>query len=126
MLYDNKYIIINCCKGFAIIYIKTKELVQYIEDFLGLKYGEKEFILNSKNSSIYIIYKNDEEDDSSESDCVRIKKQYEIKIFVLKYIDGSFQIVEEYEKFENRENLHLFYIDDDRLLLFDKNIYMLK
>ena len=126
LLYDNKYIIINCYKGFAIVYVKTKELVQFIEDFLGLKYGKKEFILNSKNSSIYIIYKNDEEDDDSESDCVRIKKQYEIKIFVLKYIDGSFQIVEEYEKFENRENLHLSYIDDDRLLLFDKNIYMLK
>ena len=129
LLYDNKYIIINCCKGFAIIYIKTKELVQYIEDFLGFfKYDEKEFILNS-NNNIYIIYKKDKDD--SEGECIDsesdiVCKKYEIKIFVIKYIDDIFQMVEEYEKFENEENLHLTYIDDERLLLFDNNIYRFK
>jgi hypothetical protein len=54
-------------------------------------------------------------------------EKYEIEIFVLKYIDGSFQIVEKYEKFqEEEENLKLNYINDESLMLYDKNIYILK
>ena len=124
LLYDNKYIIINCFKGFAIIYIKTKELVQLIEDLIGIQnFSSKEFILNSNNNNIYIKYKNKIIVEDSEY----FDLKYEIEIFVLKYIDGSFQIVEKYEQFqEEEENLKLNYINDESLMLYDKNIYILK
>ena len=124
LLYDNKYIIINCSKGFAVIYIKTKELVQLIEDLIGIQnFSSKEFILNSNNNNIYIKYKNEIIVEDSEY----LDVKYEIEIFVLKYIDGSFQIVEKYEQFqEEEENLKLNYINDESLMLYDKNIYILK
>ena len=129
LLYDNKYIIINCFEGFAIIYIKTKELVQFIEDLIDIEnYDTKEFVLNS-NNNIYIIYKDvykkEIPDSDSDSDSDNNKK-YEFKIFMLRYIDYSFQIVEEFEKFEEDENLQLSYFNNDNLMLFGKNVYLLK
>ena len=58
LLFNDQYIIINCKKGFALIYIKTKELVQYIEDYID-KYETKEFFLNFYgNIIIKNTYKN--------------------------------------------------------------------
>ena len=128
LLYDDKYIIINCYKGIAIIYIKTKEFVQYIEDFINSEeYYRKEFILHS-NNNIYVMYinrvieKNSEANESFDNG----DKKYEIKLFVLKYIDYSFQIIEEFKIFEGEEDLHLTCINDNEQFLFSKSIYWLK
>ena len=53
-LFNDDYIIISCRNGFALIYIKTKEFVQYIEDYIK-KYKKKEIFLNS-NNDIYINF----------------------------------------------------------------------
>ena len=53
-LFNDDYIIISCRNGFALIYIKTKEFIQYIEDYIK-KYKKKEFFLDS-NNDIYINF----------------------------------------------------------------------
>ena len=52
-LFQDEYIIVNCVNGFARIYIKTKEFVQLIEDYLS-RYDKKELYLDS-NNYIYVI-----------------------------------------------------------------------
>ena len=114
LLFNDQYIIINCKKGFALIYIKTKELVQYIEDYID-KYETKEFFLNFYRN-IIIMYVNSENNNNKE-----------INIFNAKFTDSSFQIVEKLtKKFITRETLHLTCIDEDNLMLWDKKIYLLE
>ena len=45
--FRNLYIIVNCVKGFSIISIKTKEVVQFIQDFFD-SYNKKEFFFKFK------------------------------------------------------------------------------
>ena len=49
-------------------------------------------------------------------------KKYEIKLFVLKYRDYSFQIIKEFKKIDWEEDLYLTYTNNDQLLLFGKSI----
>ena len=106
----NEYIIITCNAGFAVINIKTKELVQYIQDHsYKAIFDHKEIIYNSRNS-FYILYINEIKHytvDSSESSDEVFDTKYKMKIYKLKFMDYSFQILERYDKFESRENLHL-------------------
>ena len=67
------------------------------------------------------IMEKDSEENESNDDI-----KYEIKIFVLKYKDYSFQIIAEFDMFYGTEDLHLTYINDNEFLLFGKNIYWLK
>ena len=114
LLFNVQYIIINCKKGFTLIYIKTKELVQYIEDYID-KYETKEFFLNFYGN-IIIMYVNSENNNNKE-----------INIFNAKFTDSSFQIVEKFtKKFITSETLHLTCIDEDNLMLWDKKIYLLE
>ena len=53
-----EYIIINCEKGIALLMIKTKEIVQYINSYkYNNKYDEK-LICSSFDRNIYLLYKN--------------------------------------------------------------------
>ncbi len=134
LLYNDQYIIINCENGFALIYIKTKEFVQYIEDYTK-NYEIKEIFLNS-NNNIYIMYlykynKEDNSDnfdnfDNSDNSEIIFTKKYKIKIFTIKYNDLSFQISEIYKNIKTNEKLHLICINHKDLMLWDKNIYLLE
>ena len=64
-IFNEEYIIISCEKGFALIYIKTKEFIQYIEDYIN-KYEKKELYLDS-NNLIYIKYFYSYEEGESDS-----------------------------------------------------------
>ena len=125
----NEYIIITCKAGFAVINIKTKELVQYIQDHsYKAIFDHKEIIYNSRNS-FYILYKNEIKHytvDSSESSDEVFDTKYKMKIYKLKFMDYSFQILERYDKFESRENLHLNCINHKNFILWDEKLYLVK
>ena len=128
LVFNNQYIIVNCFKGFSLISIKTKEVIQYIEDYFN-KYTKKEFFLNS-NQYIYIMYVEDsyqggsssESDDSDDSDDA--KKN--INLITLKFMEFSFQIVEKFEDIEAKGDLNLICINDQNIMFWGKNLYLLK
>ena len=52
MLFNKDFIVVNCIKGFSIINVKTKEAIQYIENFCSL--NDKNFLILIKISVYYI------------------------------------------------------------------------
>ena len=50
----------------------------------------------------------------------------EINIFKIKFINFSFQIIEEYRNIESMENLHLTCLNHKSLMLWGKKVYLLK
>ena len=133
-IFNNKYILVNCINGFAIIYIKTKELVQYIENFLS-DYEKKEIFLSSnKNISIMYVDENDEINESNESDDSDDSEKSEksenkakiMNIFNLKFIDFGFQIISKYENIKGKDGLHLMNINNNKIFLLGDNIFLLK
>ena len=122
LLFNNQYILINCEKGLAVISIKTKEVVQYIEDYFDNYYNRKEFVLNS-NNNIYIMYVNEMNlSDYSSEDSGNIGY---INISVLKYCDFSFHVSEVYEDLSVHDNLHLIFVIDEKIMLCGNNLYLL-
>ena len=124
-VFNDEYIIISCEKGFALIYIKTKEFVQYIEDYIN-KYEKKELYLDS-NNVIYIKYfysYKEGESDNSDDDVYTIIN--EIEIFTVIFINFSFQIIKKYENIHPKGNLHLTCINHNNLMLWDKKVYLLE
>ena len=102
----NKYICVNCLTGIVLIYIKTKEIVQFIENKINSK-----FICLNRQDSFYIVnlfncdYKDYiffEHIDSH---------GYQGSLFlwgsIEKYnmIDGNFERVEKYGQIYSKENL---------------------
>ena len=120
--FNNLYIIVNCDKGFTIISIKTKEIVQFIQDYISY-YNKKEFIIY--NNNIYIMYDNIS-DDSSESDVSddSEKVQNIINIFVLKFSDIIFLPLKKYEKIRANGDIHLTCINNEKIMLYGKKIYL--
>ena len=124
-VFNDEYIIISCEKGFALIYIKTQEFVQYIEDYIN-KYEKKELYLDS-NNVIYIKYfysYKEGESDNSDDDVYTIIN--EIEIFTVIFINFSFQIIKKYENIHTKGNLHLTCINHNNLMLWDKKVYLLE
>ena len=121
--FGDLYIIVNCVKGFTIISIKTKEVVQFIQDYYD-SYNKKEFFLNS-NNNIYIMYvgKIDFINDS-DSD-VNVSYERILSVFVLKFMDTSFQPLEKYEKIKVNDELHLICVNDQKFMLSGKNVYLI-
>ena len=124
-VFNDEYIIKKKKKGFALIYIKTKEFVQYIEDYIN-KYEKKELYLDS-NNVIYIKYfysYKEGESDNSDDDVYTIIN--EIEIFTVIFINFSFQIIKKYENIHTKGNLHLTCINHNNLMLWDKKVYLLE
>ena len=126
LLLDDQYIIINCRKGFALIYIKTKELVQYIEDYIN-NYKIKEFIKDIGNNIIIMYINNNHPEyysENSEDEIVVFHK--EINIFDTRFNGQFFQILANWSNnVETTETLHLTCMSK-YLMLWDKKVYLLK
>ena len=116
--FDNLYIIVNCVKGLSIISIKTKEVVQFIQDYLFV-YNEKELFLNT-NNDIYIIYQEIIDDNSEYDSSENIQKI--INIVALKFLD-SFEPFKVYVKIKVKGDLHLICVNDEKIMLSGKKIY---
>ena len=124
LIFNNEIIIINCSKGFCIISIKTKEVIQYIEDFYD-NYNNKDFCLKA-NQEIFVFYEyeNQEEfDDDEESEENKIK--ININILVIKPIEIGFHVLEKYEGIKAQENLKLLCINNEDIIFWNTNIYLL-
>ena len=140
---NNKYIIINCFKGFGIFFIQTKELIQYVQNFE--LYLQKK-IRYDANDNIYIINIKELWEEYNYLRNIPKEKQigfikepnntfnyknnynnqkFEIKIKVGKIIDGEFRIVKEYEKLYIDENIIEFMHLDNYFLLFGINAYII-
>ena len=94
----NQYIAINCLKGIALIYIKTKEIVKYIENNF-----EKKYICLNNLDNFYIItlFNNDIQEN--------IYLYYNPlflwgRIEQFKHIDGCFECIENYGEIYSNEN----------------------
>ena len=112
------YIIVNCFDGFALISIKSQELIQYRCNFKG--YPNKHICIGN-NDEIYII--------NSSYNKICIKK--------LVFKDGFFKTKEEYKqiqlnkkvgKFHNKEFRHLqmICVNNDDIIVWNRNIYILE
>jgi len=127
----NDYIIVNCKGGMALICIKTRELIQYIQNF-SETFHDKELYLNIDKNILFILHKveSDDEDDSEDSEENENEDSNYINIYVVKYNDGCFQIMDIYDKIDKKnDNLHLMCIHNSNnkdILLWGKKVYLLK
>lgn len=78
---DN-YIIINCKKGIALLYIRTKEIIHYIENF----YSDSKRISCDDNNNIYILSNN-------------FRWDYNIKIIMVNIISHEIRFIRNMKKF---------------------------
>ena len=110
------YVAVNCLKGIAFIYLKTKEIVQFIDN----KFEKKYICLNNQYSFYIISLFNNK---YKENVAIGRFKNYNIKndqylylwgrIEEMKYIDGSFECIENYGQiysYNSSENLNPFNI----------------
>ena len=92
------------------ILIKTKDVVQFIENFGNIPNNKE--ICFDKNDNIYILYKT---------------SLYFIKILKLKIVEGTYEPLEEYNEMEiNEKSLKFFCINEDDIILWGKGVYSLK
>ena len=125
LLLINDFIIVNCIKGIALISIKTKEMVQYIEDNSG--YKNKNICTDNENN-IYILnnYKNLELVKMTLSDGIFVKEE-EYKNIELendKYNDSNESKSSDSGSFNDLE-LNIIY-NRGYIILWNKYVYVLK
>ena len=125
----NENIIVNCKGGFALVCIRTRELIQYIQN-LRENFHDKEIFLNGDNT-LFILNKaesEDDDDDSEDSEENENDENNNVNIYVIKYFEGCFHVVEIYDKIEKKnDNLHLICINNSKdILLWGKKVYLLK
>ena len=109
-----KYIIVNCKNGFALLSIKTKELIQYRCNFKG--YTNKNICIGN-DESIYII--------NIDNRNISIKK--------LAIEEGLFKTIKEYKQIEIDKLGYFVYsqkeiicFNDSNIIIWKENIYILK
>ena len=126
LLFKNGYILVNCINGIAMISIKTKEVIQDIKNFMG-DYEKKEIFLCS-NYNVCLMYLDENQDDkgneSDESEESEDEKKI-MNIFVLKYIDFSFQLSEKMENIKGNNNLSLMCINNKNIILWGKSMMLI-
>ena len=111
-----EYILVNCKKGIAVISIKTKELVQYIENDVD------NIVENSKglfvsNDNIYIL--NKKENDYSNKQIVCIK--------VLTIDNNVIKLVDEIKETEIQENgnMKIMVMGNNNIILWGNKVHSL-
>jgi len=111
------YVIIDCHEGIAILSIKTKELIQYIQNYSRFKIDKSIFIGNDNN--IYILE----------------KRFSNLNIINIKFIEGSFIPIKEYKNIKlekslfmtNYRDFSMININKDDFIIYDKeNVFILK
>ena len=112
------YIIINCINGIAILLIKTKELVQYIQNFNG--YKNKKINIDD-NNNIYIL------NNSEKLSFKKMKLSNGCLITTEEYKNIEFE-KDKYKKIDISSNLYNFEIfySNGAIIIWKKNIYILK
>ena len=119
------YIIVNCDKGIALVSIKTKEIVQYIENNLGYK---NKTICTDNEDNIYILNnsKNLELIKMTLSDGILIKtEEYKnIELGNDKYNDNDESKTSDSGSFNDLE-LNIIY-NRGYIILWNKFVYVLK
>ena len=107
---NDTYILINCLKGIALLYIKTKDIIQYIENF----YSKDKKISCDDENNIYIL--------STKFDCF-----YNFKIIMAKVINHEIKFIKEYEEISvKKEILDFACLKDNILLLWNDDVYISK
>ena len=111
LLYKD-YIIINCNKGIALFYIKTKEIIQNIENYRGII--QKEIFLDN-NDNICILY------------IEKFNSKYLTSLVKFKMDYGSFEALTEYEEKEiNGKFLKILNLKDYYYILSDEYLDILE
>ena len=115
-----QYVIINCKKGIALFFIKTKEITQYIENYIG--FSENKEIILDNNEHICILNK------TMKTNMLLFNIGCDLKIIKLNMVDGLFEPYEEYEKIELKEKdiIRIICLNDGDFILLGKNVYVLK
>ena len=109
------YIVINCEEGIAMISVKTKEFVQYIEEFDGISSDKK--ICSNNLDCIYIVCEKDGIYNS------------QINIIKLKIINGCLEIIEEYNNvdIDKDEEIHgIICLNYNDIIIYGKGVYYLE
>ena len=111
------YVIIDCIEGIAILYTKTKELVQYIKNFCRYKKGKT--IYTGNNNNIYIFD----------------RRFSNFNIINMKFFEGYFITIKEYKNIKIKNNYfitnyrdyQMICINKDDIIIYDKeNVFILK
>ena len=114
-----QYIIINCKKGIALLLIKTKQIVQYIETEIS---ENKEIILDN-NDSVCILNKTLK----NNRFLFNLGKDLKMKITKLNIIDVIFEPFNIYENLEiNEKNIKFICINDGDFIFWGNSVYILK
>jgi hypothetical protein len=108
------YIIVNCIKGFALISIKTKNLIKYINNFEG--YFNKKLCIDSKDY-FYILEKNNN-----------------TSIMKIRFEEGKFIPIEKYENLRLLNDVNNYeanaleniFINNEEIIVWGKAIYVLR
>ena len=130
---NNNYIIINCYNGIGLVYIQTKELVQYFQKYQNMNsnryiHSKKITCDNEGNIHILIIeeYKNTSNSLFNNNQLSSYNNHgCKIKFVVAKIIEDSITLIKEYEKFDLNENkLNISCFDSKNLILLGRNGYI--
>ena len=113
--YNDKYILVSCYKGIGLLFIKTKELTQYIR-YWDINY--KKICCDDVNN-IYIL--------TIKKDYESFLEDYIIKIRVANIIEDEFKLIKEYDEIQTQEReLNLTCLSNNIILLWKDNIYSSK
>ena len=131
LLLFKEYILINCKMGVGLIYIKSKEYVQFMEDCIHSNRIDQKEICFDNDEKIYFLYhlknkQKDSDDSSYDSDAI-IVPYYNLRIITLIMIDGILQRIENYridKKFSKK--FKIFSLNNNELILWNDNVYILK
>ena len=107
------YIIVNCIKGFALLSIKTKKLIKYIDNFEG--YYNKKLCIDSKDY-LYIL------DNNNNTSIMKIRFEDDNLIPIEKY--KNLRQLNEEDNFEANALENIF-INNEEIIVWGKAIYVL-
>ena len=111
LIKSNKYILINCNKGFGIFDIITKELIQYIE-YNNLEYNR---ISCDEQNTIYVLNIKKKNQNNNEESV--------LKIMIGNIIEKEFTFIKDYEEITcNYEKLNLSCLENNILLLWNNDV----
>ena len=102
------FVIINCIKGIQLLFKKTKEIIQNIQDFDNELDNKELYVYNN---ILYIL-------ESYSSN---------IKLSLYKFNDGFLEKIQEYEKIQiNDYNLKIMVMNEEQIFLLGNQMHILK
>ena len=123
---DDNFILINCIKGIGIFYIKSKEIVQYTQEYYS---PLKTIITLDSYNKIYISHikteqhKNDSNSLFAFSTGFNSSSDTLIKMFVTEINNGEIILSEEYENITINDTIKNILCFSNEILIFGKSTY---